>query len=183
MSWNVTLRPIRAMHASQMANHVAGTARIHGRPLNSAARTSVCFRALVHHLRHSYIYAHQVNVLNERYPKTQIRCHTNEVRSLADPLCLDKMRGDDADDEAQPQASDHQVTANTKYCGKGKFSTLWSMSCSGKTSATNKAMLSEMRCAPHLGQKPRRLQQNATRHFAWQLSYYTLRRHSFDGRI
>jgi len=56
--------------------------------------------------------------------------------------------------------------ANRKRNGYGKLNTHWRTGCEGKTSSTSRAALSAMRRAPQLGQKPRRLQLNATRRSA-----------------
>jgi len=45
---------------------------------------------------------------------------------------------------------------------KGSDSAHWRIGCCGKTSSTSTAAVSAIRRAPQLGQKPRRLQLNAT---------------------
>jgi hypothetical protein len=53
--------------------------------------------------------------------------------------------------------------ANRKRRGNGKLSTHCLIGTAGKTLSTSSAALSVIRLAPQLGQKPLRLQLNATR--------------------
>ena len=52
--------------------------------------------------------------------------------------------------------------ANRKRSGNGTENTHWHMGSGGSTSSTSSAAVSTIRRAPQLGQKPRRLQLNAT---------------------
>lgn len=58
----------------------------------------------------------------------------------------------------------------------GSDNTHWRTGCCGRTSSTSSAAVSAIRRAPQLGQKPRRLQLNATSFSAWQASHLTRRK-------
>lgn len=72
---------------------------------------------------------------------------------------------------AGPMASG--LLANRKRSGYGKLSTHCRTGHGPNTSSTRCRADSAMRRAPQLGQKPRRLQLNATRRSAWQCSHTT----------
>ncbi len=65
--------------------------------------------------------------------------------------------------------------ANRNRSANGTLSTHWRIGTRGSTSSTSSVAVSTMRLAPQLGQKPWRLQLNATRCSAWQLSQRTRR--------
>ena len=76
---------------------------------------------------------------------------------------------------AQHPAYDLGQLANRKRKGYGTLNTHWRTGCSGKTSSTRSAPLYAIRRASQLGQKPRRLHENARRCSPWQLSQRTRR--------
>lgn len=71
--------------------------------------------------------------------------------------------------------------ANNNRRGIGKLSTHWRTGQPSKTSSTNNAALSAILLAPQLGQKPLRLQLNATKFSSLQSSQ-TTRKNLFSSR-
>lgn len=84
-------------------------------------------------------------------------------RFVRQPRLFNQMRGNGA--ETMPSTSPMIAgqLANRNRSGNGTLSTHWRIGSCGKTLSTSRAALSGMRRAPQLGQKPRRLQLNATR--------------------